>query len=80
MKTTARHQTLQIFRTKRSLQLDDLASDQAVVASANETELSEDDAATINERSFRNKGERNFFVNQYRRHARNIAKGNPFYL
>jgi hypothetical protein len=81
MKTTAaRHQTLRIPRTQRSLYLDALASAQAIVASSNDTDLTEDDAATINARSFRNKGERNFFVNQYRRHARNIALGNPFFL
>lgn len=80
MKSTAQYQTLRFFRTERSFFLDGLASDQAVVASANETELTEDDAAMINARSFRNNGERNFFVNQYRRHARNIAQGNPFYL
>ncbi len=80
MKTTAQCQTLRIFRTERSFFLDALASDQAVVASANETDLSEEDAASINAHSFHNRGERNFFKNQFRRHARNIAQDNPFYL
>jgi hypothetical protein len=80
MKSTAQYETFQILRTQRSLYLNGLASDQAIVADANETDLTEDGAATINARSFRNKGERNFFVHQYRRLARNIAQGNPFYL
>ena len=37
-------------------------------------------AAEINRASFRIRAERNMFKNAYRRHARNIAEGNPFYF
>jgi hypothetical protein len=70
---------LEIFRSGRSLQLDALAMEQAILNSANETEMVEEDAALLNKASFRNRGERNFFKNQYRRHARNIAQGSCFY-
>jgi hypothetical protein len=53
--------------------------EQAILNSENETEMVEEDAALLNKASFRNRGERNFFKNQYRRHARNIAQGNRFY-
>lgn len=71
---------LEIFRTGVSLKLDDLAREQAILAAANETDLEPEDAAAISAASFRNRGDRNFFVNQFRRHARNIAAGNRFYL
>lgn len=72
-------QDLAIFRSGRSLSLDELANDQAVVNAENETDMTDEDAAMLNAASFRDRGERNFFKNQYRRHARNIAEGNRFY-
>jgi hypothetical protein len=77
--TTQTITDLEIFKSGRSLLLDQLAREQAIIDAANETVLAEDDAATLNATSFRNRGDRNFFKNQYRRHARNIAAGNPFY-
>ena len=71
--------SLQMFRKGRGLQLDSLAAEQAILSSVNDTDLSDDDAASINAASFKTRGERNFFKNQYRRHARNIAQHNPFY-
>ena len=77
--TTQTITDLEIFKSGRSLILDQLAREQATIDAANETVLAEDDAATLNLTSFRNRGDRNFFKNQYRRHARNIATGNQFY-
>jgi hypothetical protein len=77
--TTQTLTDLEIFRSGRSLVLDQLAREQAIIDGANETDLADDDAAMLNAISFRNRGDRNFFKNQYRRHARNIAAGNPFY-
>ena len=77
--TTQAYTDLEIFKSGRSLVLDELAREQAIVDSANETDLTEEDAANLNAASFRNRGDRNFFKNQYRRHARNIAAGNQFY-
>ena len=70
---------LAIFRNGRGLILDDLAREQAIINDSNEIDMTEQDAAMIYAASFRNRGERNFFVNQYRRHVRNIAAGNRFY-
>ena len=77
---TTDYQDLAIFRSGRSPSLDELAREQAVLNAANETEMSEADAAELNAASFRDRGERNYFKNQFRRHARNIAEGNLFYL
>ena len=77
--TTQTITDLEIFKSGRSLLLDQLAREQAIIDAANETVLAEDDAARLNSTSFRNRGDRNFFKNQYRRHARNIAAGNQFY-
>ena len=71
---------LDIFTNGISLKLDDLAREQAIIDAENDIALDPEDAAQINAASFRNRGDRNFFRNQYRRHARNIAAGNPFYL
>ena len=76
--TTQTITDLEIFKSGRSLLLDQLAREQAIIDAANETVLAEDDAATLNSTSFRNRGDRNFFK-KYRRHARNIAAGNRFY-
>jgi hypothetical protein len=46
--------------------LDDLAREQAIIDSANEDDLTLEDAAEINRFSFRNRGERTFLKNQYR--------------
>jgi hypothetical protein len=70
----------EIFRTGISLKLDELAREQAIIDAANDGSLEPEDAANINRASFRNRGDRNFFKNQYRRHASNIAAGNQFYL
>ena len=70
---------LDIFASGRSLTLDSLARAQTIVNQENETEMDEELAAALNAGSFRNRGERSFFKNQYRRHARNIADGNRFY-
>ena len=78
--TNATTTDLAIFRTGRSLHLDTLAYEQAVLNTENETEMDEDLAALLNGGSFRNKGERNFFKNQFRRHTRNAAQNNPFYV
>ncbi len=59
VENAAQQQTLQIFRAERSVYLDALAEDQAIVASANEMEMGEDDAATINAQSFHNQGSGN---------------------
>ncbi len=64
---------LAIFRNGRSLALDALAREQAILNHENETEMSDEDAARINGASFRNKGERNFFKNQHRRHMGTIT-------
>jgi len=77
--TTTQYKDFSIFRTGRSLAMDELAREQAIINSENETEMSDEQAARLNAASFRNKGEHNFFKNQHRRHARNIAGGNPFY-
>ena len=77
--TTQTITDLEIFKSGRSLLLDQLAREQAIIDAANETVLAEDDAATPNSTSFRNRGDRTFFKNQYRRHAHNIAAGNQFY-
>ncbi|MEP7363837.1 MAG: hypothetical protein ABI972_11325 [Acidobacteriota bacterium] len=77
--TDTPEQHLAIFRSGRSLVLDELAREQAILNSENETEMSEVDAALINGASFRSVRERSYFKNQYRRHARNIAEGNRFY-
>jgi hypothetical protein len=77
--TTQAYTDLEIFKSGRSLVLDQLAREQAIIDAANETDLAEDDSATLNATSFRTRGDRNFFKNQYRRHVRNIAAGNPFY-
>ena len=82
MPTTTRaaeYKDLAIFRSGRSLALDELAWEQAVLNAENETDMSDEDAARLNAASFRDRGERSFFKNQYRRHARNIADGNRFY-
>ena len=75
----AEQRALAIFRSGRSLALDTLATEQAILNSENETDMSDEDAARLNAGSFRDKGERNFFKNQYRRHVRNIGEGNRFY-
>jgi hypothetical protein len=75
----AQPQDLEIFRTGRSRLLDDLACEQAVINHVNETDMPEQEAAKLNAGSFKNRGERIFFVNQYRRHVRNLAEGNRFY-
>jgi hypothetical protein len=77
--TTQAYIDLKIFKSGRSLVLDQLAIEQAIIDVANETDFTEDDAAALNATSFRNRGDRNFFKNQYRRHVRNIAAGNQFY-
>jgi hypothetical protein len=76
---TTTYRDLSIFRTGRSLVLDELAREQAILNHANETDMSEEQAAELNQGSFRDRGEKNFFKNQYRRHKRNIAEGNRFY-
>jgi hypothetical protein len=76
---TTQYTDLEIFATGRSLVLDDLARDQAIIDAANDTDLTEDDAAKVNRASFRNRGDQNYFKNQYRRHKANIAAGNSFY-
>ena len=73
------YRDLDIFRNGRSIVMDDLAKEQALINDENETEMSGDLAAELNAASFRNRSERNFFKNQYLRHARNIAQGNRFY-
>lgn len=75
----AQYRDLAIFRSGRSLALDGLAREQAVLNAENETDMTDEDAARLNADSFRDRGERNFFKNQYRRHARNIANDNRFY-
>ena len=70
---------LAIFRTRRSLELDQLAMEQGLLNAANETDMSDELAAQVNAASFRNRCERNLFKNAFRRHTRNIAEGNPFY-
>ena len=70
---------LAIFRNGRSLILDTLAREQAILSNENETDMTEEDAVLINAASVRNRGERNVFKNDYRRHVRNIALGNRFY-
>ena len=75
----AEHKDLAIFRSGRSLALDELAREQAVLNAENDVEMGDEEAAGLNAASFRDKGERSFFKNQYRRHARNIADGNRFY-
>ena len=77
--TTQAQTDLEIFSSRRSLLLEELARDQAIIDAANETDLAEEDAANLNAGSFRNPGDRNFSKNQYRRHAKNLAAGNPFY-
>jgi hypothetical protein len=64
---------LKFFQTGRSLVLDDLAREQALLNDANETEMSEELAAELNRASFKDRGERNFFKNQYRRYTRHAA-------
>ena len=76
---TNKIELLKIFRTGRSLMIDDLAREQAILADANEIDMPEEEAANLNAASFENRGDRSFFKNQYRRHARNIAQGNRFY-
>lgn len=66
----AQYRDLAIFRSGRSLALDGLAREQAVLNAENETDMTDEDAARLNADSFRDRGERNFFKNQYRRHAR----------
>jgi hypothetical protein len=78
-KNSANTDLLAIFRTGRSFILDNLASEQAILNRENETDMTDEDAAEINSASFQDRGERNFFKNSYRRHARNIAEGNRFY-
>ncbi len=78
--TPPEYKDVDIFQNGRSIKLDDLAREQAIINSENETEMSGDLAAQLNAASFRNQGERNFFKNQFLRHARNIAQGNRFYL
>ena len=77
--TTTQYRDLAIFRNGRNLVLDKLAREQAILNDQNETDMPEEEAASLNLANFRNKGERNFFKNQYRRHARNIAEGNRYY-
>ena len=77
--TAAEAKDLAIFRNGRSLTLDTLAREQAILNRENETDITDEDAVCINAASFRNRGERNFFKNSYRRHMRNIAEGNRFY-
>lgn len=79
MTKTTEYRDLAIYRTGRGIKLDDLAREQAIINRENDTEMGEDLAAEINVASFLNRGERNFFKNQYRRHVANIARGNPFY-
>lgn len=73
------HQDLAIYRTGRSRALDLLAYEQVLLNCANDTDMTVEDASRINAASFRNREERIFFENQYRRHARNAAAGNRFY-
>ncbi|MBK5295289.1 MAG: hypothetical protein JJE04_26880 [Acidobacteriia bacterium] len=77
--TAAQERDLAIFRNGRSLALDELGREQAILNAENETEMDDENAADLNAESFRNKGERNFFKNQHSRHMRNIAEGNRFY-
>ena len=60
-------------RSSRTTVLDDLAREQAILKNANETDMTEADAAEINRSSFRNRGERNTFKNAYCRHAGSMA-------
>jgi hypothetical protein len=64
---------------KRSIWLDELACEQAIINDANETDMDDTLAAEINRASFRTKAERSMFKNAYRRHVRNLADGNRFY-
>ncbi|MCW5982449.1 MAG: hypothetical protein KIT09_30460 [Bryobacteraceae bacterium] len=64
---------------KRAAIINNLAMDQTMMDRENESEIAAEDAANINQASFRNEWERRQFKHDYRRHARNIAEGNPFY-
>ncbi len=59
--------------------INDLAMDQAIPATENDTPMDAETAAQINAASLRTEPERRQFKHDFRRHMRNIAEGNPFY-
>jgi hypothetical protein len=68
------------FQTTRASQISDLAYEQAILAAENETPMDAELAATLNAGELRNEYERRQFKHDFRRHMRNIAEGNRFYL
>lgn len=53
--------------------------DQAIIADANETPMDAETAVQINAASLQTEQKRRRFKQDFRRHMRNIAEGNPFY-
>ena len=65
--------------TDERLRIDDLARDQAICAHGNDVEMTDQDAMLINIASLPTRAAQVLFKDNFRRHARNIAEGNPFY-
>ena len=65
--------------TDEKLRIDDLARDQAILAHENEIDMDDRDAMQINIASLPTRAAQVLFKDNFRRHARNIAEGNPFY-
>lgn len=59
--------------------INDLAADQALLADANDIDMTPEDAARINAASLHTEQERRRFKHDFARHVRNIAAGNRFY-
>jgi hypothetical protein len=59
--------------------INDLAYEQAILASENETDMDAETAGSLNSASLRSELERRQFKHDFNRHMRNIAAGNPFY-
>jgi hypothetical protein len=65
--------------TEQKIRIDDLAREQAILAHANEIDMDDQDAMRINRASLPTREAQILFKHSFRRHARNIAEGNPFY-
>jgi len=69
--------TAQATRAER---INDLAYEQAIFAAENETPMDAELALALNAGELRHEYERRQFKHDFRRHMRNIADGNRFYL
>jgi hypothetical protein len=65
--------------TMDSIKINDLAMEQAILASENEIPMDAETAVDLNSANLRSPRERIRFKHDFRRHMRNIMEGNPFY-